>query len=121
MRWDRYEKKQKYWVEEDLEAEWNKTRKSSQEEEVAYETGVAAEDVGQVGGPLSFDIAEAHAGGQAALQGSELRTFMNLELLPPDRTSWEHRRRGWQRSFRHWWHRQECANAASGTVTRIPK
>ena len=52
-----------------MEAEWNKTRKSAHEEELAYQVAVGAEDAAQAGDPLSFDINDAH-GCQAALQGS---------------------------------------------------
>ena len=42
LRWDRYENKQLYWIEEELEAEWERTTARSRRSEAEYQTTVSA-------------------------------------------------------------------------------
>ena len=42
LRWDKYENKQLYWIEEELEAEWERTTSKSRRQESEYQTSVSA-------------------------------------------------------------------------------
>lgn len=44
-RWDRYESKQLFWVEEDMKAEWEKTTSKSRRSEAEYQTNVASAQI----------------------------------------------------------------------------
>ena len=57
-RYDKYEAGVKlYWVEEDMEGEWSKSKGTEKEQIVDYENDVALEDIGaeMATGPMTFD------------------------------------------------------------------
>ena len=45
VRWDRYENKQLYWVEEDMKAEWGKKTSKARHSQAEYESKVSASSV----------------------------------------------------------------------------
>ena len=74
-RYDKYEAGVKlYWVEEDMEGEWSKSKGTEKEQTMQYETEIAAENVAaEMGtGPMSFDgtVMQGHDFRNATVQGS---------------------------------------------------
>ena len=59
LRWDKYESKTAYWVEEDLEAEYESSKTKSVRENTQYETTRAAEDtMAEAAAPVSLEMGE---------------------------------------------------------------
>jgi hypothetical protein len=58
FRWDKYESKQLYWIEEELEAEWEKTTAKSRRSEAEYQSLTSASSAFESSlAPLGFDAA----------------------------------------------------------------
>ena len=58
-RWDKYESKTQYWVEEDLEAEYESKRARMRRETTEYQTGQSVEDAFMnASAPMTLDMAE---------------------------------------------------------------
>ena len=66
LRYDKYERKTKYWVEEDLEFEWEKSQSREIQEEQNFDLDNGNDDLPDMGGlavPLQADLSVAAAGG----------------------------------------------------------
>ena len=59
LRWDKYESKTAFWVEEDLEAEYESSKTKSVRENTQYEVSRAAEDtMVEAAAPVSLEMGE---------------------------------------------------------------
>ena len=63
LRWDKYESKQLYWYEEDMEFEWEKSRAKSTREETTFNTEVSgAEALLDARDPMQVELKQLSAG-----------------------------------------------------------
>lgn len=86
-RWDKYENKQLYWIEEDLSAEWEKTTSKSRRAETEYQSSVGVSDAFESSlAPVSFSPeGVGPSTGQETLCWYKLRTITmgHNHAVPP--------------------------------------